>query len=289
VKKVALVGSHGMLGRDLATRLKESFSIVSVGGRGELDITDREGVLRWVASVRPDILINAAAFTDVDACETQRERAFSVNGEGPGYLAEACAESGTWMVQISTDFVFDGARREPYREEDPPNPLSVYGASKLMGEQRIQEKGARFLIVRTSWLYGTGGRNFVEAILSQAEKREDLRVVSDQVGSPTYVPDLTRALLRLIASGATGTVHVANSGQCSWFGFAKRILLLTGFLDTQVSPILSSDLNRPARRPVYSVLSGQRYSELCSERMRPWEEGLQAYLEERVLSRGRKG
>ncbi|OIP64325.1 MAG: dTDP-4-dehydrorhamnose reductase [Nitrospirae bacterium CG_4_9_14_3_um_filter_53_35] len=277
MKTLALIGYKGMLGRDLLKRLEDSFKCIPAD-IGELDITQREQVLQWIGEVRPDVLINAAAYTDVDGCETRRDLAMRVNGEGVGYLAEGCARCGSGMIHISTDFVFDGSKKGPYIEEDQPNPLSVYGSSKLMGEKRMAEHLDRFLIVRTSWLFGHGGKNFVEAILRQAEVKSSLKVVHDQVGSPTYVPDLSRAILKLLSAGAAGIVHVGNSGSCSWFKFAGKILEYSGKRGVSVEPITSSELNRPARRPAHSVLSCERYFKITGERMPNWETGLKAYL-----------
>lgn len=281
MRKLALVGARGMLGRDLLDRLEGSYACYPVDIE-ELDITDRERVSDWIREVQPEILINAAAYTDVDGCEIHQDLAQQVNGEGPGYLAEGCARDRVMMVHISTDFVFDGAKKGPYSEGDLPRPISVYGSSKLMGEDRVREHLKRFLIVRTSWLYGLGGRNFVEAILKKAEGKEPLRVVHDQVGSPTYVPDLSRALLNLLAAGAAGVVHVSNSGACSWFEFAKGILHMSGHAGVSVTPITSSEIDRPARRPANYLLSCERYTRITGKRMRPWQEGLREYLESRT-------
>ncbi len=281
MKRLALIGANGMLGMDLRARLEETYQCVAVQGRRDLDITRRVDVLRWIEDVRPHIVINAAAYTDVDGCETRGVRAMQVNGNGPGHLARACAQVGAFMVQVSTDFVFDGMSKTPYPEEAPVNPLSVYGASKLLGEQEVASHLERFLIVRTSWLYGIHGRNFVEAILSQAEGGGPLRVVADQIGSPTYAPDVSEALDRLLQLGTTGTMHVANTGACSWFDFAQKILESSGYGTVPIERITSAHLNRPARRPTYSALSCERYAALSGHRLRPWQEALQQYLQER--------
>ncbi|MEK6777243.1 MAG: dTDP-4-dehydrorhamnose reductase [bacterium] len=278
--RLALIGNKGMLGRDLLSRMESSFSCVAADIE-ELDITKREEVLQWIGEVRPEILINAAAYTDVDGCETSPDLAMQVNGHAVGYLAEGCARFGAGMVHISTDFVFDGGKEGPYTEEDRPNPISVYGSSKLLGEKEMAEQLDRFLIVRTSWLFGHGGKNFVEAILKQAQVKSSLKVVHDQVGSPTYVPDLSRAIIRLLAAGAAGIVHVSNSGKCSWFEFAGKIMELSGNKGFPVEPIPSSELNRPARRPANSVLSCERYFRITGERMPQWETGLREYLKVR--------
>ncbi len=289
MKRIALVGAGGMLGRDLLDRLEGSFACLPIAGKKDLDITDAEQVFEWMEGCRPEVVINAAAYTDVDGCESHPERAMAVNGEGPGNLAAGCARLGVRMIQISTDFVFDGNRDGAYDEKDTPAPLSVYGVSKLAGEERVARNLEDHLIVRTSWLYGVGGRNFVEAILAQAEKGESLRVVQDQTGAPTYVPDLSRALLRLLVSDARGIVHVSNSGCCSWYDFARRILEFSGYAHVPVEPIASRTLNRPARRPANSLLSCERYRQLTGEGLRPWDAGLRDYLKERVKRHGSEG
>ena len=282
MKRIALIGAGGMLGKDLLSRLEVSYTCLPIAGKTDLDITRNEQVFEWIQEVRPDVLINAAAYTDVDGCESHRERAMAVNGEGPGNLARGCAQVGARMIQISTDFVFDGNRDGGYDEKEPPAPLSVYGASKLSGEERVARNLGDHLIVRTSWLYGVGGRNFVEAILAQAEKGGPLRVVQDQTGAPTYVPDLSRALIGLMALDARGIIHVSNSGCCSWYDFARRILEYSGYDHVQVEPIASRTLDRPARRPANSLLSCERYRRITGEELRPWEEGLRDYLKARI-------
>lgn len=277
MKKIALMGAQGMLGQDLRKRLDPLYQCYAVD-IDELDITQRDRVIRWVDELGPDLLINAAAYTNVDGCETHQDLAMEVNGEAPGYLAEACAKAQIPMVHISTDFIFDGSKGTPYVEDDSPNPLSVYGASKLLGEKRVAEHLDRFLIVRTSWLYGHGGKNFVEAILTKARAKENLRVVHDQVGSPTYVPDLSHALLRLLEADARGIVHVSNSGSCSWFEFAELIVELSGIHEISVTPIPSSELHQPARRPANSILLCERYRQITRDSMKPWEAGLKDYL-----------
>jgi dTDP-4-dehydrorhamnose reductase len=280
MKKLALTGAKGMLGSDLLKSLEKSYTCFPVDIE-ELDITDKGKVMSWLRKIEPEILVNAAAYTDVDGCETHQDLAMQVNGEGVGSLAEGCSRLKVMMVHISTDFVFDGCKADPYTEEDTPKPLSVYGASKLLGEQRLMENLERFLIVRTSWLYGLGGRNFVEAILRKAEDEKHLRVVDDQRGSPTYVPDLSHALIRLLLSDASGIAHVSNSGSCSWFEFAQTILALSGKDQVTVDPIPSSELDRPAQRPANSVLSCERYVKMTGNTMRHWKDGLKAYLQSR--------
>lgn len=280
MKRLALVGARGMVGKDLLKRL-ERFFICIPAGRQEFDVTKRHQVLQWIKEVRPDILINTAAYTDVDGCETHQDRAMLVNGEAVGFLAEGCAHLGTLMVHISTDFIFDGTQEGAYTEGDRPHPVSVYGTSKWLGEKRLLEHLGRFLIVRTSWLFGHDGKNFVETILTLTKERNQLSVVNDQTGSPTYVSDLSEAIINLLEFEVKGIVHVVNSGSCSWFDFAEKILECAGKRRVSLTAISSSKLGRPARRPANSVLSCERYFQTTGKRMRHWEEGLRDYLKKR--------
>jgi dTDP-4-dehydrorhamnose reductase len=223
-------------------------------------------------------LLNAAAYTDVDGCESKKETAFAVNAEGARNVALACAAIGGRMIHLSTDYVFDGSSRTPYREEDLPNPLNVYGASKLQGERFIQEILESHLIVRTEWLYGRHGKNFVDTILRHAEQQKEIRVVDDQRGSPTFAKDLSFALERLIEIKAGGILHVTNSGSCTWFEIARQILRDKGYDHVQVIPISSEELARPAKRPANSVMDCRRYEKLTGRMMRTWQEALQEYL-----------
>lgn len=279
---IIVIGHKGMLGSDLLMGLRASGREALGLDMDELDITRREDALKRIRELAPTIVFNTAAFTDVDGCESQREKAFQVNGEGPGHLAEACALNNCRLVHISTDYVFDGSQRIPYKEDTPTSPLGVYGESKLMGEESVKSKlPEQHCIVRTEWLFGTRGKNFVEAILNQTEKTDLLRVVDDQTGAPTYTPDLAHALIRLADSGATGVTHVTNSGSVTWMGFAEEILNIRGIDSVRVTPISSGELARPAKRPSYSVLDCSRYERLTNSRMRDWKEALRAYMTER--------
>lgn len=279
---VLLLGARGMLGQELARALGRR-GAAPRGSRlvawdlAELDITDRRAVQSAVQDLGPELVINAAAYTNVDGCESNLEQALQVNAEAPGHLAEACRAVDALLVHFSTDFVFDGSSNRPWREEDHPGPLSAYGRSKWEGEQVIRSAGSTHLIVRTSWLFGPGGRNFVEAILERAEKGEPLRVVNDQVGSPTLAVDLAEAVVRLINAGAAGAVHYCNAGHCSWYEFACAILSETG-LKVPIEAITSDELNRPARRPAYSVLDTARYIETTGDDPPPWHDALKRYL-----------
>ena len=275
--KVLVLGAGGMLGKDLVP-------ILSVKGQvwardiDDFDITDRKGVQREVEALRPQVLVNAAAYTDVDGCESRKELAFTVNAEGARNVALACAAIGGRMIHLSTDYVFDGSSRIPYREEDHPNPLNIYGSSKLQGERYIQEILANHLIIRTEWLYGRHGKNFVDTIVRHAGQQKELRVVDDQRGSPTFTKDLSFALESLIGIEARGILHVTNSGSCTWFEFARQILREKGYDHVQVIPISSEELARPARRPAYSVMNCQRFEKLTGRKMRAWKEAIKEYL-----------
>ena len=279
--RVAVTGAAGQLGRALVDQLGSR--AVWSGGRGELDIRDGAAVASLVARVHPDVVINAAAFNDVDGAEADPGSALAANAVGPAHLARACRERGALLVHISTDYEFDGARHEPYREEDCARPLSSYGVSKLAGSQLIAAAGGAHLIVRTSGVFGAGGSrikggSFVERILARARSGQPLRVVADQVFSPTYAPDLASALLALVDRGARGLLHVTNSGFCSWHELAVAALEVAG-IHAHVEAIRTEDLHAPARRPAYSVLSNERAHSLGLPPLRPWRDALGAFLD----------
>jgi len=275
--RVLVVGAQGMLGRDLVEILSSSKEVIGWDIQ-ELDITRREETREKIARLQPRFIINCAALTDVDGCETSRDLAFAVNSEGVRNLAVAALSVQARLVHLSTDYVFDGASRRPYREEDPPAPLNVYGWSKHRGEVFLQESGVDHLIVRTAWLYGRRGKNFVEAILQQAEAGKELRVVADQQGSPTFTRDLSAAIRDLMAAGAKGIFHVTNSGSCTWYEFAREILERKGMGGIKVLPISAEELRRPAKRPAFSLLDCSRYEKVSGEKMRPWVQALQDYF-----------
>lgn len=275
-----VTGAHGQLGRALLARLGDRTSWS--GGREELDVSDADAVRRVVAAVRPDVVINASAYNNVDGAETDAALALAVNAAGPAHLARACRASGALLVHVSTDYVFDGAASRPYTEEDAPRPGNLYGVSKLAGELVVAASGAPHLVVRTSGLMGAGGSrvkggSFVHRILERARAGQPLRVVGDQVFSPTYAPDLAGALVALAERGAHGLVHVTNSGSCSWHGLAVAALEAAG-VRAPIEEIRSADLSAPARRPAYSVLSSARYESLGLPPLRPWAEALREML-----------
>jgi dTDP-4-dehydrorhamnose reductase len=278
--KILVTGAAGMLGTALMGRLKGAYDAVGVD-ISDFDVTDGLSVSKRVSMVRPDWVVHCAALTNVDACEGEPEKAYRVNAAGAGNVADACRAAGAKMVFLSTDYVFDGGKRSPYVETDPTGPLSVYGMSKLRGEREVQRLLPGALVLRTSWLYGLHGPNFVEAILAQVGKKDELAVVSDQVGSPTYTIDLADAVVRLVEADAVGVVHVTNEGECSWSDYAVKILGLAGVKGVRVRPITTAELGRPAPRPAYSVLSKDKYRAITGHSPRAWEEALAGYIKSR--------
>jgi len=270
---ILVVGANGMLGRDLMTVLPGELRGVDIG---EIDITSPESVRTVVVTLKPKVVVNVAAYTDVDGCETNRDLAVTVNGHGVGHLARVAADIGAKLVQISTDYVFDGGKGSPYREDDPTGPLSVYGQSKLLGEQNAR-LNPDHLIIRTQWLYGLHGKNFVETMLRLATERTELSVVDDQIGSPTWTMDLARAIRALVEAGARGTYHAANAGFCSWNEFARAIFTEAG-VKISVKPMTTTELNRPAPRPLYSTLDCGKLVRDTGFIPQGWREALKTYL-----------
>jgi dTDP-4-dehydrorhamnose reductase len=270
---ILVVGAQGMLGQDLMTLFGDAARGVDIG---EIDITDLASVQRVLTTLRPTVVINAAAYTDVDGCETNREQALQVNGEGVAFLAMVTKEIGALLVQVSTDYVFDGTKGSPYQEDDLCHPLSVYGESKLAGEMNAWVN-PEHLIVRTQWLYGLHGKNFIETMLKLATEKDELTVVDDQIGSPTWTVDLARAIKALIAKGCRGTYHAANSGTCSWNEFARAIFAEAGKQVT-VHAMTTEQLGRPARRPLFSPLDCSKLARESGFTPQPWREALKSYL-----------
>ena len=274
--RALVVGAAGQLGRELVTLL--GADVAWAGDRAEIDVTDGGAVASLLARVRPDVVFNATAYNRVDAAETEPGAAFAVNAGAPYLLARASRDVGALLVHYSTDYVFDGTGSRPYREDDTPGPLGVYGASKLAGEHLAAAAGAEHLVIRTSGVLGRGGSeqkggSFVERIVARARAGERLRVVSDQVFAPTCAADLAQASLALVRARARGLFHVTNAGSCSWHDLACAGLAVTG-LAAAVEPISSSELALPARRPPYSVLSCEKYLRLGLPPLRHWREAL---------------
>ena len=285
VNSVLVVGAKGMLGSNVVAALRASGWATDGANRRihpvdieEIDITDPASVSKCIQQCRPAVLINCAGYTDVDGCETNSEQAFAVNAAGPMNLAEHCARANCKLVHISTDFVFNGRATKPYLPDDKPDPLSVYARSKLAGEQNVHDKLNDHLIVRTSWLFGIGGKNFVTTIANAARQRDHLEIVDDQVGSPTYTVDLAEALLAMIGAQATGTYHFRNEGQCSWYQFGCQIVKQYG-IDIEVRPISSEQMSRPATRPKWSVLDITSYKQTTGRTVRPWPDALADFVQ----------
>ena len=277
--KVLIIGATGLLGKAL-TREWTRDQTLALGSR-EVDIRDRSQVRDRVNTHRPDWIVLAAAYTDVDGCESNRDLAFAVNCDGPLNVAAAANECGAKLLFLSSDYVFDGSKTEPYEADDPRNPQSVYGRSKAEAEVRL-EHFADCCIARTSWLFGPGGKCFPETILKLAATRPALDVVDDQRGSPTYSFDLARAIIYLCRKDARGIVHVTNAGDCSWFEFAREIVQMAG-LATEVRPTTSKQMARPAQRPAYSVLSAATL-ERYGIQLPHWGKAVERYLRERESS-----
>jgi dTDP-4-dehydrorhamnose reductase len=268
-----------MLGRALLPCLESDHEVVGVDLQ-DFDICQETAVEKALRDLRPDFVFHLAAYTDVDGCEANPQTAQEVNARGTRNVARSCAEIGAVLLYVSTDYVFDGSRERPWREDDVPNPLSVYGLSKLRGEQHVQSLLARHFIVRSSWLYGPHGKNFVATILRIARERDELRVVDDQRGSPTYTQHLALKLAQMLRIHNYGIYHVTGAGNCSWFEFAQAILQLGGYDRVRVVPISTLESARLARRPANSVLDNLRLIESNLGALPHWMEGLAQYLKE---------
>jgi dTDP-4-dehydrorhamnose reductase len=275
--KVAVTGAGGMLARALLPALASAGHETLALSKSIADVTRLESLGAPLRGFRPDWIFHLAAFTRVDDCESRADHAYLVNGLGARNAALAAAELGAAVLVVSTDYVFDGRSKRPYREYDPTGPHTVYGASKLAGERASREVNPRHLIVRTAWLYGQGGSNFPDAILARARAGQALQVVDDQRGSPTWTEDLAPALVRLADAGQFGTYHCTSSGNCTWHDFASHLVARAG-LETPVARIDSAALGRPAARPAYSVLSNLLYEHVAEHRMPSWQDATDRYL-----------
>lgn len=282
--KLTVTGSGGMFGQVLVPCLQKRGHIVSSLSKSDLDITNLDSVQKTL-STGSDLVIHCAAYTKVDQAESEPELAYKVNGEGTENVASVCKKLAMPMLYVSTDYVFDGehglSEPRPYKPSDPTNPASVYGKSKLAGETAIQKHLSQFYIVRTSWLYGPYGKNFVDTISSIAEQGKPLRVVSDQIGSPTYTQSLAEIIADLIPTKLWGIYHATDDGECSWFEFAKEIVKDSGL---QVTPISTEEMPRPAPRPKYSVLDKTSLISAIGRPLVPWQQALHSYLQLRMSS-----
>lgn len=280
MKKTILVfGADGMLGSDIAKILSQDYQVIPKT-INDIDITEKKSLEKMMKYVKPNIVINCAAYTDVDGAQTNREKAFLVNADAVKYIAELCKTVNAKLIHYSTDYVFDGTKSTPYTEEDRPNPINVYGESKLKGEEYIKNTLDNYLIIRTSWLFGKNGKNFVTTILRLANERPEIKVVDDQIGSPTYTVNLAQATEGLISLGAKGIFNVTNSGVCSWYEFAIKILEFADISNVTVMPIGSQELTRPAKRPKNSTLDKGKFFNLTYVELIHWKEALDSYLYE---------
>jgi len=289
MQTILLTGADGQLGRELSALLQAGtmdpwtvpprFAGARVVGVDidTLDITDAGAVGRALGEIRPDAVINCAGMTNVDACETQREAAFRANALGPMHLARACADTGAALLHLSTDYVFCGEASAPYAEWDAPAPRTVYGQSKLLGEAYVRAQCPRSFVVRTAWLYGRHGANFVRTIARAAREKGELSVVNDQRGSPTNALDLAYHLLKILDGGAYGLYHVTGGGECSWYEFAREILRLSG-IPCALRPCTTAEFPRPALRPAYSVLDRLALRCTVGDEMRDWREALASFF-----------
>jgi len=280
-----LIGKNGMLGSVFAQRevsLSKDLFCVDID---ELDITDISNVRNIFHKIKPQYVINCSAYTNVDGAETEREKCRLINCDGVANLAVECAKIGAVLVHFSTDFVFDGTKKGAYNEDDPVNPLSYYGLTKLEGEKSIQSimRLNDYLIIRTSWLFGPRGMNFVARIISLAGEKPKLQIVSDQIGNPTYTRDLAKAVILLLNKSARGIFHITNQGPCSWYDLARFALDEYGLQNYITEKIDSNQLNRPAKRPANSQLNISKFENLCNIKMRSWQEVVREYVHEFLI------
>ncbi|MDO4565898.1 MAG: dTDP-4-dehydrorhamnose reductase [Oscillospiraceae bacterium] len=287
--RILITGCRGQLGTELQRQLAEGGSAlgpleerlqnsdVTAVDIDSFDLADREAVLAFLDEGSYDMVINCAAFTNVNACESEQDAAFAANALGPRNLAEACASTSTALMHVSTDYVFDGLASEPYREYDLPSPITVYGKTKLAGELAVRERCANHYIIRTAWLYGAKGTNFVKTILKLAREKDEIKVVNDQLGNPTNAVDLAHHMLKIAPSSRYGVYHCTGAGVCSWYDFASEIVRLSG-LECRVIPCTTEEYPTPAKRPAFSALDNMMLRLTAGDEMRGWREALADYM-----------
>ncbi len=275
--KILITGSNGMLGHDLQEVLKDKHDLILTTSK-TLDITDEQHTIDFICDANPDIVINSAAYTDVDGCEENQDIAYAVNGDGVRNLALACKQVDCPLVHVSTDYVFNGKSDRPWVEDDEIGPISVYGKSKRKGEEAIFEILDKYFIVRTAWLYGINGKNFPKTMLELGKNHSEITVVYDEVGTPTYTPDLAYGISQLIESDFYGIYHLTNSGNCSWCEFARYIFEVAD-MDVKVIPVTASEFARAAPRPSYSVLENKNWVKNGFEPLRSYKEAIKEYIE----------
>lgn len=285
--RVLVIGHNGQLGSALMHVLRRDPSVTVRGvDYPDIDIADEQSVRHVFGGFDPDFVVNCAAYTAVDAAETDEDRALAINGLGPRHVAAECREAGAWLVHVSTDYVFDGTASSPYAEDAQPSPASAYGRTKLAGEVAVRELLPQsHYLVRTAWLYGLQGNNFVKTMLRLERERETVAVVTDQVGQPTYAADLAEQIAMLMdRRPQPGTYHGTNCGEVSWFGFTREIFRLAGADPERVVPTTSAEFVRPAPRPAYSVLGHDRWIEQGLPEMRPWLAALEQAFEDGIAA-----
>lgn len=286
--RILLTGAQGQVGHELA-RLLRAHGDVAATDRATLDLADADAIVAAMRAARPQLVVNAGAYTAVDLAERERDRAFAVNARAPQVLAEEAKRAGALLIHYSTDYVFDGTAATPYAEDAPTNPLNVYGESKLAGERAIAATGARALVLRTSWVYGTRGKNFLLTILRLAAERDELRIVADQAGTPNWSRTLAEATAALVARGLpclserAGLYHLSSTGATTWHGFATAIV--GDVARPRVVPIATADYPTPARRPAYGVLATDRFRAVFGFALPPWRDALAACLAARAAER----
>lgn len=274
---VLITGANGQLGKELVELFTPKGFEVYGFGRDKMDITNQAQVQEIISTVKPNIILHSAAHTQVDLAESEPEQAFSINAYGTRNVAVAAEAVGAKLVYVSTDYVFDGTNDTPYNEFFPTSPLGVYGKSKLAGEQFVRDLHSKFFIVRTSWVYGKHGNNFVKTMLKLGKEKEELSVVADQIGCPTYTLDLANSILELVDTQKYGVYHISNSGSCSWYEFAKAIFE-EAKININLKPCTTADFPRPAARPAYSVFEHMALKTNGFEQPRHWINGLRHFL-----------
>lgn len=277
---ILVTGAEGQLGSELVKVLSDGYLIIPAG-RADFDITHFEATRNFIKEAQPDAIIHTAAFTDVDDCENQQDKAFNVNAVGTKNVAIVAKEIDVRLFYISTDYVFDGTKEDPYLETDKPNPVNAYGKSKLLGENFVKEQLHKFFIIRTAWLYGLGGKNFVKTMLNLARRGKQLQVVDDQRGTPTYAVDLARQIKKLLPLTSYGTYHCVSQGNCTWYEFALEIFKSPNTRDLKpitIRPVTSEEFSRPAKRPKNSVLKNHMLKLQGLDIMPPWEGSLREFM-----------
>jgi len=275
--KILITGAKGMLGSDLMKVLSRNYQTVGID-KEDGDITKKDEIIKVISDANPSLVIHTAAYTDVDGCEGDPDLAYKVNVIGTQNICLACQKVGAAVMYLSTDFVFDGNKKTPYIEFDQPNPINIYGKSKLAGEQYVQSLLHKFFVVRTAWLFGKKGKSFVKTILKLAKRKKELKIVNDQIGSPTHTLDLIHQLIPLLNTDSYGIYHITNKGSCSWYEFAQEILKCGKIKEVEIKPIFSYQLNRPAKRPAFSVLRNYCLELTVGDTMRSWEDALKRYM-----------